>query len=407
MFWGLILKPDIRYKHVVEKPFRVTNACLEFKKPEDKACVKLLIKEMEFIVCYLDGKSPQKALELSFDIGEQMTLVASGNAIVHLTGFSDDEEEGMEMLESDEEASYALAPKMKRAAAETAAAVISKKQRMDRGGGDAESDDDDDEDDESFLAPVEVDDSYYDSSDEDDESGSDDEEDEDEEIESELGSEDEEDDIDMFEDVDESDEEEEEEEDVKPKKVKHEEIKKAKGKKSEPQSPVKKEQGSPKKENGVAHTNGETESAKKKKKKNKKKNKSNEGVTPAKEAQTQKHPVQTPGGKSFNVDGIMVTTIQKGNGPVAKKGRNVNVYYRGVLKTTGEEFDKTMSGKGLRFKLGKGEVIPGWDKGIEGMKVGEKRRLEIPPQHGYGNKKMGPIPPNSTLVFDVELKAVS
>jgi FK506-binding nuclear protein len=78
------------------------------------------------------------------------------------------------------------------------------------------------------------------------------------------------------------------------------------------------------------------------------------------------------------------------------------------LKQNGKQFDSCTSGKPFKFRLGGGEVIRGWDIGFENMRVGGKRQIIVPPNMGYGNKRMGnDIPANSTLVFDVELKAVS
>lgn len=90
-----------------------------------------------------------------------------------------------------------------------------------------------------------------------------------------------------------------------------------------------------------------------------------------------------------------------------KKGKMAHVYYVGKLQKDGKQFDSCTKGKPFRFRLGASEVIQGWDKGVEGMKVGGKRRLTVPPQQAYGNQRQGPIPPNSTLVFEVELKGVS
>ncbi|KAF6262866.1 hypothetical protein COO60DRAFT_1267851 [Scenedesmus sp. NREL 46B-D3] len=87
------------------------------------------------------------------------------------------------------------------------------------------------------------------------------------------------------------------------------------------------------------------------------------------------------------------------HGKLAKSGKKVWVKYVGRLKT-GKVFDKTDK-KPFQFRLGVGEVIKGWDVGVEGMRVGDKRKLVIPPQMGYGSQRTGPIPPNSVLEFDV------
>lgn len=105
--------------------------------------------------------------------------------------------------------------------------------------------------------------------------------------------------------------------------------------------------------------------------------------------------------------GVTIKDTKEGYGPVAKKGKQVHVYYAGKLKQNGKQFDACTSGKPFKFRLGSGEVIKGWDVGFENMKVGGKRTITIPPNMGYGNKRVGDIPANSTLVFDVELKAVN
>uniref|UniRef100_A0A7S0UZ28 peptidylprolyl isomerase n=1 Tax=Polytomella parva TaxID=51329 RepID=A0A7S0UZ28_9CHLO len=91
------------------------------------------------------------------------------------------------------------------------------------------------------------------------------------------------------------------------------------------------------------------------------------------------------------------------NGKKANQGNRVSVRYVGSLKSNGKVFDRT-TGKPFSFRLGVGEVIKGWDVGVNGMRVGDKRRLTIPPQMAYGSSGAPPtIPPNATLVFDVEL----
>jgi FKBP-type peptidyl-prolyl cis-trans isomerase len=88
-------------------------------------------------------------------------------------------------------------------------------------------------------------------------------------------------------------------------------------------------------------------------------------------------------------------------------GKEVSVLYTGWL-VNGKEFDSSLdSGEPIKFMLGTGQVIKGWDEGIAGMKVGGKRQLRIPPALGYGARGAGSdIPPNATLIFDVELMAV-
>lgn len=94
-----------------------------------------------------------------------------------------------------------------------------------------------------------------------------------------------------------------------------------------------------------------------------------------------------------------------GTGAVAQSGKMVSVYYKGSLPD-GRVFDSLSSGAPLSFRLGTGAVIPGFDEGITGMKVGGKRLMVIPPSLGYGNRAAGSIPPNSILVFEVTLVSV-
>lgn len=101
---------------------------------------------------------------------------------------------------------------------------------------------------------------------------------------------------------------------------------------------------------------------------------------------------------------LEIVEVLKGNGPEAKSGKMVTVHYTGKL-TNGTKFDSSLDrNKPFTFQLGVGQVIPGWEKGVAGMKVGGKRKLTIPSKDGYGERGAPPvIPPNSTLVFDVEL----
>ena len=100
--------------------------------------------------------------------------------------------------------------------------------------------------------------------------------------------------------------------------------------------------------------------------------------------------------------GLWVQDLQEGDGARADSGDIVTVHYTGWLPT-GSEFDSSRGGDPFSTALGYGRVIDGWDTGVVGMKVGGRRRLVIPPALGYGSRRQGPIPANSTLVFDVEL----
>jgi FKBP-type peptidyl-prolyl cis-trans isomerase FkpA len=106
--------------------------------------------------------------------------------------------------------------------------------------------------------------------------------------------------------------------------------------------------------------------------------------------------------------GLKYQDVKEGTGDVATAGKTVAVHYTGWL-TDGKKFDSSKDrGQPFEFPLGGGRVIRGWDEGVQGMKVGGVRRLTIPPELGYGARGAGGvIPPNATLVFEVELLKVS
>jgi len=105
---------------------------------------------------------------------------------------------------------------------------------------------------------------------------------------------------------------------------------------------------------------------------------------------------------------LIIEEITVGEGAEAQAGQTVSVHYTGWL-TDGTKFDSSKDrNEAFDFPLGRGYVISGWDQGVVGMKVGGSRKLTIPPEMGYGARGAGGvIPPNATLVFEVELLAVS
>lgn len=110
----------------------------------------------------------------------------------------------------------------------------------------------------------------------------------------------------------------------------------------------------------------------------------------------------SPSGGTLGVQDLVV-----GTGPTAATGDTVTVHYVGTL-TNGSKFDSSYDrNQPFVFRVGAGQVIAGWDQGVPGMRVGGTRRLNIPPSLGYGNQAVGPIPANSTLVFEIELLSIA
>jgi len=110
----------------------------------------------------------------------------------------------------------------------------------------------------------------------------------------------------------------------------------------------------------------------------------------------------------MTTSGLQIAKLAEGNGAMPKAGDRVTVHYTGWL-TDGSKFDSSVDrGQAFVFVIGRGQVISGWDQGVATMKVGDKVRLTIPPELGYGARGAGGvIPPNATLIFEVELLGVA
>jgi len=111
---------------------------------------------------------------------------------------------------------------------------------------------------------------------------------------------------------------------------------------------------------------------------------------------------------SYDIQGMKIEVLKEGSGEAAKSGDLVTVNYVGTL-TNGTKFDSSLDrNQPFQFTLGQNRVIQGWELGVAGMKVGEKRKLTIPPKLGYGAQGAGGvIPPNATLIFEVDLLKIN
>ena len=112
---------------------------------------------------------------------------------------------------------------------------------------------------------------------------------------------------------------------------------------------------------------------------------------------------------TFNIQGMKVEILKQGTGEGAKAGDNIVVNYTGTL-IDGTKFDSSLNPgrEPFPYTLGQNRVIQGWELGLLGMKVGEKRRLTIPPELGYGAQgAAGVIPPNATLIFDIDMLSIN
>uniref|UniRef100_A0A1L8DXC3 peptidylprolyl isomerase n=1 Tax=Nyssomyia neivai TaxID=330878 RepID=A0A1L8DXC3_9DIPT len=352
MVFGLVLTPNKKYSQTVEKDYQVSNAALDTKTcGTGDTQLMVTVDKNSFILCTLNKKEPQYSFDLQIAVGEKIAFCSVGDGTIHLTGYMMPDDPTMEDFddgsESDEEGEDIDVPELV-----PIEGKLSKKQQKKAAEASQEDSDDDDDDDDD------LDDTFGDEEEsEDDDDDDDDDEDEDD------------------------DEEEDEEEDV-------------------PQ-PAKKSKLDVK-ENGLE--NGVPQKSKKELKKERKQ----EAQQKQKDGKDEKKPQQQKGGKKQVLQGgVMIDDLTVGSGPEASQTKKVVVYYEGRLNSNNKVFDSCKKGSGFKFTLGRGEVIRGWDIGVAGMKVGSKRRITVPPNMAYGAKGSPPvIPPNSTLVFDVELRHV-
>uniref|UniRef100_A0A182X3S0 FK506-binding protein n=1 Tax=Anopheles quadriannulatus TaxID=34691 RepID=A0A182X3S0_ANOQN len=375
MFWGLILKPGKKYSKVVEQDFHLTHAALDMSDSSGDVQVMLTSENITYLLCTLNKAIPQVQLNQEFATGDEISFATKGTGVVHLTGnvlpdemdMEDmgDEEEDDEELEDEEEEDVPAANgnSKARTAKEVAKAKVAKKIAA------GEVSEGSDAEDATFSESMHDDSAIVNGAedDDDDDEEDDDDSDDDEDVEDEEEDDDDDDEEDDDDDDEEDDEEDEEDED--------EDVKQPKAKQAKLAN------------DGKAAVNGNAKAAK--------------------EAPKKQEQQQQKGGMRTLQDGLMVEDLKVGNGPEAKPGKKIAVYYEGRLKSNNKVFDSTNKGPGLKFALGRGEVIKGWDLGVAGMKVGGKRRLVIPHKLAYGTKGSPPvIPPCSTLVFEVELKKV-
>ncbi|XP_015585605.1 46 kDa FK506-binding nuclear protein [Cephus cinctus] len=372
MFWGLIMEPNKRYTQTVEKSFHVSMASLDVTTADDEIVqVMFCYDNRNYLLCSLKkGSAWQVPLDLNFQEGTKIAFTSNGRGHVHLTGYLIPDEDDLDLddveeEDDDEDIPQLVSKQSKRKALDspketkTSKRIKQEQQQEDEESLDDEHDDDDLDEDDSEDGIDEDDEEEVD-----DEEADDDEEDEEEE------------------EIVEEEEEEVVETIVKPQKKNKQTLQ------QQQQQQQKVKQDKQKMVNG------------KELKQEQVKQKKNKGEQ--QQLNTAKHEQKA----RVIEGGVQIEDIKLGSGAPAKSGKFISVYYVGRLKN-GKKFDSTNHGDGFKFRLGKGEVIKGWDIGIAGMKTGGKRRITIPPALAYGAKGSPPvIPGNSTLIFEVELRNV-
>ncbi|XP_073242601.1 46 kDa FK506-binding nuclear protein-like [Porites lutea] len=451
MFWGVTLDSGKRYTQTVEKSFHLSMAALGFQNCSSlPVTVMVEVDKAQFALCTLQpGKIPQQPLDYCFTEGEEITFFMEGPGDVHLTGYLMDEPNALEFEEDEEELSGESEE------SETASA-----------GSDSEDEDESSSDEitlSQLLQSGDIENENEDNEEEDEESGDDDwdpskdnpkrkkrnkkdkkkknsKKDHSERQDESMNEEETESDrkllISSFDDDnndnDDDDGEDDDDEEWSPDKKVNSDSKAVKMKVTKQQKRKLKRRENETVENGETQPQKLTKKAKKKLRGKEKaenvnsldsnKQSQNSASSPVKPIDSltnssDKQLGNKQGSPTKNSNqsqatettkrklpgGTVVEDLKRGQGQTAKKGQTVHVYYKGNLAKNKKQFDSCLSGRPFSFRLGAGEVIKGWDLGVAGMQVGGKRRLTVPPSQGYGNKKMGPIPPNSTLEFEIQL----
>nr|XP_034833397.1 46 kDa FK506-binding nuclear protein isoform X2 [Maniola hyperantus] len=420
MFWGLIMEPNKRYTQVVEKPFHISQAAMDISTGDNDACqVMVVVDGKNFLVCTLQkNKCIQVPLDLYFKTGDSISFLTNGKCNVHLTGYLDpefeeepsDEEEGEEEEDEEEEAPTLVPTKNKRKLDNAVEGNVNKKAKHDKKATKKEVAADSSDSDEDGVDPLqkfldgedidtdENDDTFNVNSSADADSDSDEEESVDEEA-GEEGDEDEE-------EEDDSDKANTTLETSTEEKVSETKLSKSQKRRLKKRLQKEKQEQKEPQVNGVEKAKKEKPAEQQKAKKEKGDAKKEKGDAKKEKGDATKDTQEKKEKKSLS-GGVFIEDLKVGTGPVAKPGKVVMVYYEGKLKQNNKMFDNCQKGPGFKFKLGAKEVISGWDVGVAGMKVGGKRRILCPPAMAYGAKGSPPvIPPNSTLVFEVELKNV-
>ncbi|KAH7055327.1 hypothetical protein BKA57DRAFT_484668 [Linnemannia elongata] len=377
-FWGLTILPEKTYTQIVDNSFKVSMAALDEETKPGRTSLRVSVNNKSQVLCSLiPGSVDQQKLDVAFAEGEEITFSVTGDNVVHLSGnylpdtgaqdgdeddYGEDDDDMYGGYDQDDDGNIVISQGTKRLADLIGDEDEDEDSEDDpdfTGEDDEEDEDDSDDDDDEessnpYAAQVE--------GDEDD--SEEDEDDEEEEDDEENGGDDDDDEDDDDEDEDEDDSEDDEDEEPEPVKKEAAPATKKQKVSEEKAIPIK-----PKQE-----------------------------ATPVKVKEEPKkaHKKTLP-------NGLVIEDTKAGEGARAKSGKKIGMRYIGRLEN-GKVFDKNTSGKPFSFKLGAGEVIKGWDLGIQGMQLNGERRLTIPPALAYGSQGAPPdIPRNATLVFEVKL----